>query len=47
MKRLKMMLRRQVEEESQSIKVVEKGKQIPANTNIVDIFDENETIPLS
>jgi hypothetical protein len=38
---------RQVEEEGKSIEVVEKGKQIPTNAYIVDIFDEDETTPLS
>lgn len=38
---------KQVEEEGKSIEVVEKGKQIPTNVDIVDIFDEYETTPLS
>jgi AmiR/NasT family two-component response regulator len=38
---------RQVEEEGKSTKVVEKVKQIFADVNIVDIFDEDETISLS
>jgi hypothetical protein len=38
---------RQVEEEGKSIEVVEKGKQILVNADIVDIFDEDETTPLS
>jgi hypothetical protein len=36
-----------VEEEGKSTKVVEKGKQIPANENIVDISNEDEATPLS
>ncbi len=38
---------RQVEEEGKSIETIEKGKQIPTNVNIVDIFDEDEAIPFS
>jgi hypothetical protein len=38
---------KQVEEEGKSIEVVEKGKQIPTNVDIVDISNENETIPFS
>ncbi len=38
---------RQIEEESKSIEAIKKGKQIPINVDIVDIFDEDEAIPLS
>jgi len=38
---------RQVEEEGKSTEIMEKVKQIFANVNIVDIFYEDETIPLS
>jgi deoxyadenosine/deoxycytidine kinase len=37
----------QVEEEGKLTEIVEKVKQILANVNIVDIFDEDETITLS
>jgi hypothetical protein len=36
----------QVEEEGKSTKIVKKVKQILIDVNIVDIFDEDETIPL-
>jgi hypothetical protein len=38
---------KQVKEEGKSIEAIEKGKQIPTNVNIVDIFDEDEAIPFS
>jgi hypothetical protein len=38
---------RQVKKEAKLIEVVEKGKHIPTYVDIVDIFDENETTPLS
>jgi len=38
---------KQVKKEGKSIEVVEKGKHILANAYIVDIFDEDETTPLS
>jgi len=38
---------KQVKKEGKSIEVVQKGKQIFANAYIVDIFDEDETTPLS
>jgi hypothetical protein len=38
---------RQVKEEGKSIEAIEKGKQIPKNVNIMDIFNEDEAIPFS
>jgi hypothetical protein len=38
---------RQVKEEGKLIEAIEKGKQIPKNVNIMDIFNEDEAIPFS
>jgi len=38
---------KQVEKEGKSIEAIEKGRQILVNAYIVDIFDEDETTPLS
>ncbi len=38
---------KQVKEEGKSIEAIKKGKNIPTDANIVDIFDEDETTPLS
>jgi hypothetical protein len=38
---------KQVEEEGKSNEVIKRGKHIPAYENIVDIYNEDETTPLS
>jgi len=38
---------KQVKEEGKSIEAIKKGKKILIDANIMNIFDEDETIPLS